>query len=340
MEKMQDEIEYWKSRCRSVEERVDNILSSTSDEHDEHTPALSKNKKSELKVELDNIKEINKKFNDLEMKLTKGLQAISENFQVSKQYHQRNSIIIKGYKYLPNMNNWDFITATVNELNCLFPSLNGIVHPIHIDDAHPLSKHSVIVKFSNRWVKNAIIKFKRDLVGTGLIVTEHLTPHTIELVAAAEKIVGSNSNVWVHNTLVFARVGDTRYSIRTAQDLDVLANVVKEGKTNVVHVHPQTQNESGIHMNNSDVSPTQHCSQENSNNTNTNDAKYQSSPCTVAPVPDNSNNYLNNYPALFNSLFYCNNNYTKTSTLRGRPSRNGRGRHPTRGSYNVRNRRY
>ena len=215
------------------------------------------------------------------------------------------------------MNNWDFIHATANELNCLFPSLNGPIHPIHIDDAHPLNKQTVIVKFSNRWIKTEVMKCKRDLEGSGLTITEHLTPHTLELVASAGKIVGPN-NVWVYNTSVFARHDNTRFRIRNAQDLNELCEAAKS-KT--------------------DVLPLSQTSSQNTNSSHKNiGADTQST--VITPLVQHNDNYYNNYPALYNSLFYCNTNYTKTSTIRGRPSRNGRGRHSTRGAYNVRNRDY
>ena len=125
---------------------------------------------------------------DMEKRVCRWVQDLSEQHQISEQYQKKNNIIIRGYRYnLPNMNNLDFIQATANELNNLFPSLNGQVLPIHIDDAHPLAnKKTVIVKFSNRWVKNEIMRCKGDLQNSCLYVTEHLTPHTLKLIDSAK----------------------------------------------------------------------------------------------------------------------------------------------------------
>ena len=202
----------------------------------------------------------------------------------------------------------------------LFPSMTGPIHPVYIDDAHPLhDKKSVIIKFSNRWVKNEVMRCKNDLIGTGLKVTEHLTPYTLELVSSAEKIVGP-SNVWVYNTLVFARFGNTRYSIRTAHDLDVLYNAVNKPEVPII---PQPSNDTNLRNGKQDVS-----TDKSQISAHTQEQLYRSiltpntSDYDITPGLHDAT-YNNNYPALFNSMFYRNN--TKTSTLRGRPSRNGRG---------------
>ena len=329
MEQMQEEIDYWKNRCLETEESTKKEVMKYKNmclEVEKRVEDIEENSKNEASNEnpvpttsLNNvIVELKKEI----CMVKKGFQSISEKFQESDQYSRKNSLIIKGYKYLPNMNNWDFVQATANELNYLFPSLNGPIHPIHIDDAHPLNKHTVIVKFSNRWVKTEVLKCKRDLEGSGLTVTEHLTPHTLELVKSAGKIVGPN-NIWVYNTLVFARYENTRYSIRNAQDLDALTKAAKSKSD--MGTLPQSQ----INLRNTNSSQENIC------------ADTESPVTTPLPSPTQPNDtYYYNYPALYNSLFYCNANYTKTSTIRGRPSRNGRGRHSSRDNYNVINRNY
>ena len=312
-ENFEEDLEYWKNRCLQIEEK------------------LSGREEDPLKEEL---KEVRNGLADLESRWSNRINCLSEKMQENDQYHKRNSIIIRGYKYnLPNLNNFDFIHATACELNNLFPSMRIPIHPLHIDDAHPLrNKKTLIVKFSNRWVKNEVIRCKDDLEGLGLSVTEHLTPHTLELMSSAEKIVGK-SNVWVHNTLVFAKYHNIRYLIRTAKDLNYLSKSVSTPSSSSSPPQPHTNS-----LDNS-VSQKSQDSQESIVAT-------ESPVITPTPLPHSLNpiqhtdNYFNEYPALFNSLFHSNDTYTKTSTMRGKPSRNGRGRRPTRGTYNVRNRNY
>ena len=256
------------------------------------------------------------------------LEGLSDQIHISDQYSRKNSLILRGYRYnIPNVNNCDFIQATASELNNLFPSLRGQVHPIHIDDAHPLgNKKTVIIKFSNRWVKHEILKCKRDLEGTGLTVTEHLTPHTQELIAASEKIVGLN-NVWVHNTVVFARHKDTRFTIRTVRDIEFLkrnASLPEASQTDLAPIEKPAP-ESLIPSSGTDTLPPAGFIENDTTGT------------YCFPPTQHNDNYGNNYPNLYNSLFYRNVGTTKTSILRGRPSHNGRGRNMiSRGRYNYR----
>ena len=304
----QNDLEYWKRRCLQNEARVDQILSQKGNEANSSNPSpkvgnnLVSPSPDNLQLLNNESKVIRQGLADMEKRVCRWVQDLSEQHQISEQYQKKNNIIIRGYRYnLPNMNNLDFIQATANELNNLFPSLNGQVLPIHIDDAHPLAnKKTVIVKFSNRWVKNEIMRCKGDLQNSCLYVTEHLTPHTLKLIDSAKKLVG-NENVWVHNTLVFARYLDTRYAIRSTRDLELLKKAVE---------------------------PLPQVSQAESNAN------------TAVPVPtpelSPSTEYMINYPALYNSLNYNNNSQPIRGgerQMRGKPSRNGRGRGQYKNTY-------
>ena len=320
---IQDELDYWKSRCLDSEGKIDVWKNKCLDvegrvDQLQHNMVVEtkENVKTPEACPSDVVKELKQELHFI----NKGLQSVSEQFQVSQQYSRKNNVIInKGFKFLPNMNNWDFIHATVNELNYLFPSMTGPIHPIYIDDAHPLDKQTVIIKFSNRWVKNEVMRCKSDLNGTGLKITEHLTHHTLELITSAEKLVGP-SNVWVYNTLVFARFEDTRYSIRTAHDLDVLASAVKNKIDPKVSMPSTSQHVSSTPLSrNAEGNPSAENSQEHCTDNTISDN-------TANDIPSQYNTeYINNYPALYNSL-PCRNLNTKTSILHGRPFRNGRGR--------------
>ena len=261
-------------------------------------------------------------------------QSLSEQFAISDQYSRKNSLLIKGYKYLPKLTGYDFIKATASEINCLFPSLNGSVRPIHIDDAHPLptrgnnSNKVVIVKFANRWVKNEVLKRRQELVGSGLTVMEQLTPHTLQLLQAAKKIVGEE-NAWTHNTIVFAQLDGIRYSIQTFKDLDF----IKNRKENAPSMTPSTT------ISNTPPMPdnTNTASQEPINATAA--VLVSGTQTDTAAVTNHQNNhhinqYELNYPSLYETLLF-NRTAPRMSTMRGMPSRNGRGRvgHHRRGGY-------
>lgn len=327
-----DELSYWKNKCIDMEKKID--------QHIKEVTSPSKEVSSEVEISLtlkEEVKCIKDNMMEMEKRWSNRFLSLSEQFAISDQYSRKNSLKIRGYKALPKLTGYNFIKATAEELNILIPSLNGSIKPTHIDDAHPLptkadkdsGNKTVIVKFSNRWVKNEILMRRNELEGTGLTITEHLTPHTFQLLSAAQKIVGED-NTWVHNTVVFAQHNGIRYSIKTFNDLDLLQKKANT-ETPTLHKNPPStpttiNNVSEGHKN----MPTPAAMFENGSNN-----KY------VNTVPNyQSNNYTNdyelNYPTLYNTLlFNANKSKTRTSTytMRGRPSRNGRGGNFRRGRY-------
>ena len=223
---VQDQLNYWQNRCMNVERKVLNQI----------------NQESALKSSggvytnlLEEVRSIKRGLYETDLKWNGRFTALSEEVFGGQQYDRRNNAIIEGYKYLPNMSNLEFILATVRELNYLFPSLKNSIRPHHIDDAHPLPTKSgmpkkVIIKFANRWVKTAIIKCSADLKGSGLSVTEHITPYTSQLLKAASDVVGAK-NTSVYNTTVFAEHGGFRYPIKNTKDLKALTEKVKAKTT-------------------------------------------------------------------------------------------------------------
>ena len=312
--KFQEEIKYWKEKCLAIEDRVDKYIQ-------------AENFQQSIKDELQVVKNA---MTDIESKWCGWFQSLAEKQMESDQYSCKNSILIGGYKSLPKIYGLDFIKATVEELNLLFPSLNGAITPYNIDDAHPLptkgssNKKVVIVKFTNRWIKNEIIKHKDDLIGTGLSVSEHLTPHTRELLSCAKNIVGTY-NAWVFNTKVFAEHNGMKYHIHNSRDLDLLSEMVKSD-------HPTSTPQSNEGLETSSNTPENETHSNHMNTTQTSNNTCDSNPMQP-PQSQYRNTYEQNYPTLYETLLY-NKNKTNSSTLRGKPSRNGRGR----GSYRQRGR--
>ena len=308
---LSNELSYWKSRCLAMEQKIDRHIEETS------SPSKEDDSKRKSLMLKDEVKAIKNGMIEMEKRMNSSLQSLSEQFSIADQYSRSNSILIGGYKWLPKISGYDFIKATANEINCLFPSLNGSVRPIHIDDAHPLPTRRnknkfVIIKFSNRWVKHEVLKRQGELKGSGLTVTEHLTPYTLQLLSHARNIVGEK-NVWTYNTIVYAQHKGIRHRIQTSKDLDLLneANIETLPMNKTTTITSNNNNASVIH----------------------NSATVHSQVVTDAPINHNNMNVLheNNYPSLYDSLLYNNITITPSSsrnnsTLRGMPSRNGRGR--------------
>lgn len=254
---------------------------------------------------------------DMESKWESRFQKLIDDFNRSDQYSRLNSLLLHGYKNLPPYHGAQFIHFICHELNFLFPSLNGRILPMHIDDAHPLKtkrngkSQVVIVKFVNRWIKDEIMKCKDDLFNTGLTLTEHLTANTLSLLSAAGKVVGPN-NVWVFKTIVYAQSSGHISPIKCLADINKL-------------------NESVI----ANTPPVQEATRDNEINSNDS---------FLTPITPNEHRYppnVNRPPQLVgvqpittllrgasssNNSYSSSRGYRQFNAPRGFPSRNGRGR--------------
>ena len=307
---IQEQLNYWKGRCLKVEETVQ--------EHIKKSSMKNKPTEESASLLLEEVRHVKQGLYDLDKQWNEKYISLSEKVFEDKQYSMKNNVITKGYRNLPVMSNIDFIFATACELNSLFPSLNNSIRPHHIDDAHPLPTKKnvpkkVIIKFANRWVKNEVMRCCSDLDGTSLKVTEHLTPYTLELLNSATQLVGAE-NTWVHNTKVFAFYKGMRYSIKNTTDLKFLIS-----KVNL----PITKNTSSA--------AAIPCPPTNTPLTNSNTEPIGTRTTYINNDFGTSNNNVN-HDQIFSTIYktLC---FTKgrqlTTPLRGKPSRNGRGR----GSY-------
>ena len=230
------EMLYWKNRCIEVEERIDEVAVQV-EKNEVKDPSEVKDHgiKEALASMKDDIIKANNGVQDMDRKWSSWFQTLSDKQEVADQHSRKNNALIHGFTNLPHLNGTAFIEFIANELNRLFPSLNGVIYPMHIDDAHPLkTKNSrsrvVIIRFVNRWLKNELINCQDDLYNTGLSITEHLTPHTIRLLKSTEKLIGTR-NTHVFNTVVHAKFQNTNFVIKTENDLNKLKEAVNADAT-------------------------------------------------------------------------------------------------------------
>ena len=335
-----DQLNYWKNRCLSVETKVDNISASVSQMTEVPCNCGHQSQSQSHSTLLQSCKEdiqlVKKGMQNLEVKVLDYFHVVSEENAVQKQYSMKNNAILHGYKFLPsNLSNWEFIDLTVKELNSLFPSFRGNIQHSHIDAAHPLApkQHGtskmVIVRFANRWLKSEIIRrYEGKVLPNGIRVTEHLSPYTRALKAAAVKLVGIE-NVKTEETVVYAYFGGHRYSIKYSKDLDMLKELICKPNTSLPNTDSAQTNPYNATINEIDTSNVQSLSSPLTN-ANTEPLGKRSSMSSNAPkdtdnvVNKSITDYQRNYPDLYQSLFFRSKPSNKT-TARGRPSRNGRG---------------
>ena len=310
----QQEITHWQSKFNEVQKQLENVRVEADNS------IVPKPCQEDVKVIQSNCDAATKGLDEMNKKWSKCLEGITERLLESDQYSKKNNLLLHGFRRLPNLNGLDFIFFIADLINRLFPSLRGIVRPIHIDDAHPLKTRNdnqnnkvVIVKFANRWVKHDILRCELDLEGTPFKVTEHLTAHTLKLKSLAGDLAGKD-NVWTFKTQVYVQYDNKKYTIRNFTDLKSLERLI----------HPISVTNTILGRDSSINTQRDNDSQHLAND------KF----CDLEQVTREARaareHYLLNYPSLYDSMLLNNNNsqpFRGTSyVMRGRPSRNGRGR--------------
>ena len=292
------EIDSWKSKFQGVSSELMTIKESAKQES-VPAPIVSEEAcSSTVQKLLVTCDDAVKGLSAMKNKWGTCLDNLTDRVLQGEQYSRENNGLLNGYKSLPNIHGFDFILFIVNELNCLFPSKRGRILPIHIDDAHPLKTTSkgktVIIKFANRWVLHDILRCQNDLKGTPFTISEHLTSHTRKVMSLAGDLVGKD-NVYNFKTKVYAIHASKHYMLRNFNDIKKFENLIYPAPP----LPPQTDDaEFNAHVAEVDVTNTQ------------------------APIFD--------YQGLYDSI-QTDNMRTATplrgrSLMRGRPSRNGRGR--------------
>ena len=231
---------FWRNKYESLEEKVEKIAKDCPTDTTSNTTNSQSNDTSSEKVVhqqlvtiIADLSATREEIASTERKVIDWFHVIQEKIEDDDQYSRKNNALIHGFKKLPNIRGRAFIEWIANELNYIFPSLNGTILPCHIDDAHPLTTRKngstkvVIIKFVNRWIKDDILKCKQDAYNVGLSVTEHLTKKSLNLLSLSQSLVGEDA-AWVYKCGVFARYNGKKYSIKKQADIDNLRNFISE----------------------------------------------------------------------------------------------------------------
>ena len=112
-----------------------------------------------------------------------------------KQYLKIDNLLLHRFRLPYNkLSSLEFVKYVANQINNLLPNLPVPVSVHDISTAHPLptkakKSNVVVVRFCKRHIKDMIFE-SRHLVGHGVLITEHLTDHTLGIVKKAEELFG------------------------------------------------------------------------------------------------------------------------------------------------------
>lgn len=143
------------------------------------------------------------------------------------QYLRVNSLLIHGLRDVPSCNGYDFAIYIVEKINQLLGRfLRFSVNIWNLEYAHILPtrnkiKTVVVVKFKSRFMKYDIFENRFNLKGTGVSITEHLTPNNSNLLRQARQVIGF-VNVWTSHNKILANLEGSVYTIASSKDITAL----------------------------------------------------------------------------------------------------------------------
>ena len=229
-EEYEAEIRKWKNKFEGLESKVDDIIKVNEERNARKTNAEADtrdtyeeimNVKKELTESIKGMKEVQEKWSRM-------VQIVDQRQNQTDQHNRRNSVLVHGYDHLPDLKGFLFKKKILEDLISKLPSLEVDINMSHVDEIHEFKtkrarrKKVVIIKFTNRWAKHLVFKAKRDLKSTGMVITEHLTPHTLNLLNAAKQVAGEG-NVWTFDTVVYTYHNEMKFQIKSDKDIETMS---------------------------------------------------------------------------------------------------------------------
>ena len=171
------------------------------------------------------LKTLRKELEDLKTlvsTLVPRIEKLEKQADDQEQYSRSNCLIVHGIQNAPKrgeyLENEEFICSELNKKITLNP-------PIQVSDldiAHPLPSkkgNAMIVKFLRRSLRSLIYSKKRQLKGTGVVITESLTKRRLQLLAAAKSKFGQYK-AWTMKGDVFAFHNGKKHQINEFVDIE------------------------------------------------------------------------------------------------------------------------
>ena len=209
--------------CNQVTELFNDLSSFRTELNSLHDEIINMQQKH-----AEEIKKISAKFEDdlnkAKLQFQQDIKTLHDKQNAQDQYMRSNNLIFR-YMKLPegNCSGAAFAHYVAEIINSCLPMLHIPVNAFNINISHPLGSNSVIVRFTNRHIRNDIYDNKDYLWNYGILVTEHLTPVNVKLLKKAQEIVGK-VNAWSYNGKLFAFSQNKTIQITNMDDIINLKN--------------------------------------------------------------------------------------------------------------------
>ncbi|PIK60325.1 hypothetical protein BSL78_02756 [Apostichopus japonicus] len=147
------------------------------------------------------VQEITNKIRMLEEKCDRSLKEINE----LEQYSRRNCLRVFGIEDRPNENTSTIISEIASKYFGYTPSQKDIDRSHRVGQKEANKPRAILVKFSNYEARDRLIKNRRKLKGTKIVIREDLTKPNQDLLKATKNCPMVKS-AWSHDGKIIALV--------------------------------------------------------------------------------------------------------------------------------------
>ena len=180
----------------------------------------------------DKLEEAKKVSDDVQQKLIAldtALKDIKREIANIKQYLKIDNLLLHNFQ-LPDgyihMSSLQFSLFIAQQINFLLPELAVPLSWVHISTAHPLKTkrkgaNVIVVRFSNRNMRDEIFAKKNFITKWGCAITEHLTEDNLDILKKARSLFGFN-NVCTENCNIFVNVNGVPKYVKSLEHVNEL----------------------------------------------------------------------------------------------------------------------
>lgn len=170
-----------------------------------------------------NITDIQKNASDQEKRLTElsnQNNLLVNKIQKLEQFTRNKNIRIYGLKEEMRENTENIVlNLFANKLNLKDYLSDNIDHTYRIGKPGDNKTRAIMVRFTNLKAKNSVIKNRKLLRGSGVIIADDMVKEKHVLLKEAAEILGKNK-VWCRDGIIFANVNNQKTIINNKEDLD------------------------------------------------------------------------------------------------------------------------
>lgn len=172
------------------------------------------------------VNSIMEKITTFEKKAFESLAALKtilhEALDGQKQEYNLNIVVVNGIAETDDENLYEVIPKFISKKLQINITDKDIDYSYRIGKKNESQKpRPIAVRFVNRWLRDKVFYVKKNLKGSGIVLTEYLVNKIQVLYKKVREMVGPR-NCWTFNARIYVSINNTKKTVRNIQELEEL----------------------------------------------------------------------------------------------------------------------